>query len=98
LENLWGPLGWLAIVVVAIGAGIIIVLAVRRWAAQDDTVQTFTFQDLRDMKARGEISEAEFQSMRGALLNQLDMDGNTGADSLPTILPPDDRTDQSPSS
>jgi hypothetical protein len=97
LDNLWGPLGWLAIVVGAIGVGIIIVLAVRRWAAQDEAVTSFTFQDLREMKARGEISEAEFQSMRGALLNQLDIDGNTGGDSLPSILPPDDQADQSPS-
>lgn len=68
----------LALVLLAIIVGIVIVVVVRRWAQREDRVDTFTFQDLRDMRARGEINEREFQAMRTALL--LQMGTNVGPD------------------
>ena len=48
--------------------GFYLALALRRWAQRDQRVETFTFQDLRDMRARGQISEREFAAVRAALL------------------------------
>lgn len=61
---------------VAIGAILAMSAAVwllRRHFLADDsdpTAQVFTLQDLRDMRARGDLSEAEFDSMRAALIQQ----------------------------
>ncbi len=61
---------WFGAAAVAAVAGYCVVLAVRRWAQREERVPTFTFQDLREMRARGQISEQEFASMRDALLIQ----------------------------
>jgi|GEM_PF-1312860 len=79
---------WFAVAAAAALAGFYIAVAVRRWAQGSDTVQTFTFQDLRDMRARGQIDEREFAAMRAALLSRLNTtdlqggaaDGDTAAD------------------
>ncbi len=52
-------------------AGFYVAVAVRRWTQREETVANFTFQDLRDMKARGEITEPEFKAMRAAVLAQV---------------------------
>lgn len=57
---------------VALG-GLVVAAAIRRWSQKEEHAATFTFQDLREMRARGDISEAEFQSMRAALLAELDL-------------------------
>lgn len=83
-------IGWLAFTIAAIFAGLIVVFAVRRWASHEVKTDTFTIQDLREMRARGEISEQEFQSMRAALLAELDI--GLPSESLSREPPTDDST------
>ncbi len=47
-----------------------VVRAVRRWTRDTPSSETFTMQDLRTMRASGQISEAEFQSMRALILGR----------------------------
>lgn len=60
-----------AILAVLILAGTAVIVWTRRWIRRDPGVEPFTFQDLRDMKARGEINEREFAIMRAALLDRM---------------------------
>ncbi len=64
---------WFAIAALAAVGGIYLLKAVRKWAQREERAATFTIQDLRDMRARGQISEQEFAAMRAALLAQLDV-------------------------
>lgn len=41
-------------------------------------MQTFTFQDLRDLRDRGQITQQEFKKMRATLLAELDVDVPSG--------------------
>ena len=63
---------WFAIVALAAVGGIYLVMAVRRWAQHEQRAATFTIQDLREMRARGDISDQEFAAMRSAILAELD--------------------------
>ncbi len=63
---------WFVLATAAALAGFYLVIAVRRWAQKDERVTTFTLQDLREMRARGQITESEFAAMRATLLAQLD--------------------------
>ncbi len=85
MDEYAGLLGWLAVVVAAILVGFIVVMTVRRWAHQEVQAEAFTFQDLRDMRARGEITEQEFKAMRDTLLAQMT--------DLPAASAEDDRGD-----
>ena len=64
---------WFIVAAVLVLCGYYVAVAVRRWVQRDETVATFTIQDLRDMRARGQISDQEFAAMRTALLAQLDL-------------------------
>lgn len=64
--------------------GSLIIAAVRRWLRRDGPAQSFTFQDLREMRTRGDITEDEFVRMRAAMLAQM---GAGNEPSKPT--PPD---------
>ena len=64
---------WFGVAAVLGLTGYYIVVAIRRWIQRDEEVATFTIQDLRDMRARGQISDQEFAAMRAALLAQLDL-------------------------
>lgn len=66
-----GVIGWLVVVVAAILAGFAAVVAVRKWARREVRAEAFTIQDLRDLRARGQITEAEFVAMRAALLQEM---------------------------
>jgi uncharacterized membrane protein len=49
------------------------VFALRRWffsSRQQPTEPTWSLQHLRDLRARGQITEAEFQRLRDQLLEQ----------------------------
>ncbi len=59
------------IVAAAAVAGYLVVLAVRRWSQQEEPAATFTFQDLRDMREKGQITDQEFAAMRAALLAEM---------------------------
>lgn len=64
---------WFTVAAVLGLGGYYIVVAVRRWVQREESIGTFTIQDLRDMRARGQINDQEFAAMRSALLAQLDL-------------------------
>jgi predicted secreted protein len=80
---------WFAIAAAVAVAGFYAAAAVRRWSERDQPVASFTIQDLRDMRSRGEISEQEFVAMRGALLAELRLEGDSS--STPPGPPPPDQ-------
>jgi uncharacterized membrane protein len=61
-------LGMLALVA-GIG-GIYAAMKVRRWAQQQEPSESFTLQDLREMRARNDISEEEFQVLKAEVLGR----------------------------
>ncbi len=81
---------WFAIAALAAVGGIYLLMVVRKWAQREQRPATFTIQDLRDMRARGDISEQEFAAMRAALLAQLDVP-------RPTTPPPAPADENHPS-
>lgn len=51
------------------GGGIYTALAVRKWMRTDDSpTEPFTLHDLRELHARGELTEAEFQALRAEMI------------------------------
>ncbi len=73
---------WIGVAMIAVVVGAGIIVAVRRWMRRDvETAESFTFQDLRDMRARGEINEQEYKSMRAALLAEWNIDEGAAAES-----------------
>lgn len=77
--------GWVAVAAVLAVAGFLVVFMVRRWSQRDEPVATFTFHDLREMRARGDITETEFKAMRSSLLAEYDTDnrGPSGPEAGP---------------
>ena len=62
----WGAV--LAVLVVGLGYGL---FALRRWWLGEDVPDAapeWTLQDLRELKAKGALSEAEYESLRGAAI------------------------------
>jgi hypothetical protein len=62
---------WFAAAALAAVCGLYLAVAVRRWAQSEKPVGSFTLQDLRELRARGEISEQEFAALRTALLAEV---------------------------
>jgi uncharacterized membrane protein len=58
------------LVAVAGMGGAYAALRVRRWSRQEERRESFTLQELREMRARGEINEQEFLALRGQVLNR----------------------------
>jgi uncharacterized membrane protein len=81
---------WTAVVVVVALAGFGVAVAVRRWMSREEPIETFTFQDLREMRARGDISEQEFAAMRAALLARMDLEADPRESAGPTSAPSED--------
>lgn len=79
-NELMSLLGWFAIAAVIAMGGSLVAVAVRRWAQRDDPAENFTFQDLREMRARGDITVKEFATMRAALLSQLQVEEDRSAE------------------
>lgn len=71
--QLLSTFGWFFIAAVAALAGYFVAMAIRRWSQSETPAENFTFQDLRDMKARGQITAQEFEAMRAALLAGMDL-------------------------
>lgn len=69
---------WVMVAAILAIGGISVAMAVRRWAHREQPPEAFTLQDLRELRARNEISEQEFAALRAALLSQ------AVPDSLPT--------------
>ncbi len=79
---------WFGVAAAAALAGFYAALAIRRWAQRDEPAATFTIQDLREMRARGEITEHEFHAMRAALLARMEADQTDPAPQPPDTAPP----------
>lgn len=74
-----GPVVILALVtILLIAVGSAVVLLSRRWMRDSDppdTATPFTLQDLREMRARGDIDETEYTAMRTMILGRHDPAG-----------------------
>ena len=86
---------WFAIAATLALGGFYVVVAVRRWVAREDTIDTFTIQDLRDMRNRGDISAQEFTAMRAKVLAQLELSATGAADEDLAPDPPPANDDNS---
>ncbi|MFH1748193.1 MAG: SHOCT domain-containing protein [Planctomycetota bacterium] len=69
---------WIMLAAILGIGGVSVVMAVRRWSRREEASTAFTLQELREMRAQGEISEAEYATLRDALL------GQAAVDSTPT--------------
>jgi len=88
---------WFAAVVVAGVCGFYLAMRVRKWAQRDERAGNFTLQDLRDLRARGQLTEQEFAALRAALLSELQIAPDAARPPLaeplrspPNAPPPDD--------
>ena len=84
---------WFVLAAVIALGGFYIAVAIRRWSQREMRPATFTFQDLRDMRASGQISDREFAAMRVALLAELELDDRDEAGRTDASPPPDDTPD-----
>jgi len=60
-----------------------VALKVRRWSRQDDQREPFTLQELREMWARHEISDQEFEALRGQVLGRAAARSSSAGDKRP---------------
>lgn len=74
---------WMMLVIALAVAGLMAAKWVKRWAQRPDLPASFTLQDLRDMRSRGEISEAEFARLKAGVTAR-------GGATPPRATPPDD--------
>ena len=86
---------WFVLAAVIALGGFYIAVAIRRWSQREMRPAIFTFQDLRDMRASGQINDREFAAMRVALLAELELDerDEAGPTDTPPASPPDDTSD-----
>lgn len=78
-ELLWYTV-WIG--VIGVGAMLIGVLAsraIRKRLRGGSTTETFTVQDLREMRNGGEITQQEYEAMRAAIIGRLASDSPTPA-------------------
>lgn len=66
------------------GAGYLLVRRVRAWTQQDEKIESFTLQDLRELRQRGEISPKEYDALRKTII------AGVAADAPADELPADD--------
>jgi hypothetical protein len=59
---------WVMLAAVLGIGGIYAALAVKRWMQREEPVETLTLQDLREMRARGQITEEEYETLRAGIL------------------------------
>lgn len=80
---------WISGAAVAAIVGLFVARAVRNWSRSQEAADPFTIQDLREMRERGEISQAEFESMRGAILGRYaDNEATETAEAADESTPP----------
>jgi len=67
VEQIYWYGGALIVAIIVLG---LVVWGVGRWTRRQDAggSPVFTLQDLREMRERGEISDAEFDQMRASIL------------------------------
>lgn len=67
------------LLVVLLVAGYIVVRMVRGRLHKEAPLETFTLQDLRDLKAQGQLSDAEYDRLRSMLIGQSSMETRPAA-------------------
>ncbi len=75
-------------VLFAVLAGVVgfyLVVVLKRWMNSDPTAENLTLQDLREMRARNDITDAEFERMRALIIGKYAQtdDSAASADSTP---------------
>jgi len=82
-------LPWLASIVVFIIVGGVVIYLLRRWLRTDDQPEGigFTLQDLRDLHACGEMTDAEFAHAREQMIGRLKRPGGAPA-TVKKLRPP----------
>lgn len=61
---------WVMVAAILGIGGVLVAQRVRNWSRTDEKPSFFTLQDIREMRARGEISEQEFNDLRAAILGR----------------------------
>ncbi len=64
-------------------AGIYVAMSVRRWSRREQSPDSFTLQELREMRARQQISEQEFQALRAEILGRASAETGPNSESAP---------------
>lgn len=84
LSRLWWNLGYLTVGIVV--AVIVIYLIARRFRREEEPTSdgVFTLQDLREMKAAGQISHKEYERLRAAVLGSAGIAASPAAREEPT--------------
>lgn len=59
---------WLMAAVIAGIAGIYLTRLVRRWTRSSEQARDFTLQELREMRQAGQISDIEFNDLKGQVI------------------------------
>lgn len=70
-QDLMWTSAWLMGILLVGMFGLILALKLRKRARPDEPQQPFSIGELRRMREAGDITEAEFQSMRAAILRQM---------------------------
>ena len=93
-------LPWLIVLLVLAIVGGLIIMALRRWVRSPDRAGSadFTLHDLRRMHAAGQLSDAEFERAKAALIDRVrgktsENDDETGPDNSEEQRDPRDTTD-----
>ena len=74
-------LPWLIAIVVFVIVGGVMIYLIRRWLRSDSGTDPigFTLQDLRELHARGEITDEEFAHAREQMIGRLKQPGGASA-------------------
>ena len=63
---------WVMLAAVLAISALYVALAVKRYLQREARPEPLTLQDLREMRARNEISDQEFAALRAAILGRMD--------------------------
>ena len=58
------------LLVVLVVLGFVVVRIIKRRLQKDAPLDTFTLQDLRNLRAQGQLSDAEYERLRAMLIGQ----------------------------
>jgi len=92
----WDVFPWLLVLLGIVVVGVIVLALARRYmkATPPSSGDGFTLQELRDLHAAGELTDAQFQRARDAMIGRL----SDAEQSAPPEPPPPDDPSTNPSS
>jgi hypothetical protein len=71
LTHLYWNAGLLLLAAIAIFVGLIVARVLRNRFSDSGTTAPFTLQDLRELRASGQISDREYETMRAAIVGSV---------------------------